>query len=508
MYLKKTAVNFDLLDRPVIKLLLYKISVICYLLICNIPLPAQTSSQNVDNFLKARMKYYKIPGMQVAIIKDGRIIKNSAYGTANIPFSIAVTPNTIFPINSMTKCFTGVVLMKLVENRQVKLDDTVADYLTNLPQVWRKITIKQLLTHTSGLPDIIDGDTGKMIAQGEDSIALAKVKSLPMRFTPGERSQYNQTNYVLLGQIIEKLSKKTFITYVAEHEFIPAQMLQTNFGDSFDVIKNMTETYSYKFNRNDLWKPTDLPTRVFEEFAILTRPASGINSTAGDLAKWLIDLTNGKFITPKSLETMWTPALHNDGTIAPRGLGWSVKQNKKHPVVYGTGGMRSAMYYYPEDKIGIIILTNLRGANPERIIEQLAGFYISDLNPYLGAGLSPDLKLLHSELLKNSYTKTLETYQELQLKDKAFKISEAAMNDWGYTLLHIGRKKEAIEIFSLNTKLYPNSGNTYDSLGEAYSNLGNKSMALKNYRLSLKYAPENTNAKQQIKILEKQINTP
>lgn len=114
--------------------------------------------------------------MQVAIIKDGRIIKNSAYRTANIPFNIPVTPNTIFPINSMTKCFTGVALMKLVENRQVKLDDNVADYLTNLPQVWRKITIKQMLTHTSGLPDIVDGDTGKMIAQGEDSIALAKVK--------------------------------------------------------------------------------------------------------------------------------------------------------------------------------------------------------------------------------------------------------------------------------------------------------------------------------------------
>ena len=106
----------------------------------------------------------------------------------------------------MTKCFTGVALMKLVENRQVKLDDNVADYLTNLPQVWRKITIKQMLTHTSGLPDIVDGDTGKMIAQ-EKTVLLWQSKSLPMRFTPGERSQYNQTNYVLLGQIIEKLSK-------------------------------------------------------------------------------------------------------------------------------------------------------------------------------------------------------------------------------------------------------------------------------------------------------------
>lgn len=116
----------------------------------------------------------------------------------------------------------------------------------------------------------------------------------------------------------------------------------------------MTETYSYKFNRNDLWKPTDLPTRVFEEFAILTRPAAGINSTAGDLAKWLIDLTNGKLITPKSLETMWTPALHNDGTTAPRGLGWSVKQNKQHPLVYGTGECVPQCIIIRKIKLGLL----------------------------------------------------------------------------------------------------------------------------------------------------------
>lgn len=505
MPLKEISKNIDMKSCSAIISIIYRIGIIFSILIYNTPVFAQNSSQQVDSFLKAKMKYNRIPGIQVAIIKNGKIIKLAAYGTANIPFKIPVTVNTLFPINSMTKCFTGTALMKLIENRQLKLDDYASVYLGNLPEPWRKITIKQLLTHTSGLPDIVDGDTGKMIVPGEDTIALEKVKTLPMRFAPGEKSEYNQTNYVLLGQIVEKLSKKPFTTFITEQEFVPANMLQTNFGDSFDVINNMTESYSYKFNRNGLWKRSNQLTRVFEEFSILTRPAAGINSTAKELANWLIQLTEGKFIDHKSLEIMWTPALHNNGTTAPRGLGWSVSSRKQHSFVYGSGGMRSAMYYYPEDKIGFIILTNLRGANPEKIIEQLAGFYIPELHPYIGTDLPPALGLLHTELLKTKYTNSKEIYKELQLKDSQFNISEASLNDWGYTLLHIGYTKQAIEIFNLNTQLYPSSGNTYDSLAEAYESSGNKLMALKNYRRSLEYSPDNTNAKEQIKLLDKQI---
>ena len=504
MSLKEISENIDMKGHSAIISLMYRVGVI-FILIYSTSAFTQNLSQQVDSFLKAKMKYSRIPGMQVAIIKNGKIIKLAAYGTANIPFNIPVTVNTLFPINSMTKCFTGTALVKLIENGQIKLDDYASVYLSNLPESWHRITIKQLLTHTSGLPDIVDGDTGKMIVPGEDTIALEKVKTLPIRFAPGEKSEYNQTNYVLLGQIIEKLSKKPFTSFVTEQEFVPANMRQTNFGDSFDVIKNMTESYSYKFNRNGLWKRSSQITRVFEEFSILTRPAAGINSTAKELADWLIHLTEGKFIDQKSLKIMWTPSLHNNGTTAPRGLGWSVSLRKQHPFIYGSGGMRSAMYYYPEDKIGFIILTNLRGANPEKLIEQLAGFYIPELHPYTGTGLPPALGLLHTELLKTKYTKSKEIYKKLKLKDSQFNLSEASLNDWGYTLLHIGYMKQAIEIFSLNTQLYPSSGNTYDSLAEAYESSGNKLMALKNYRRSLEYSPENTNAKEQIKLLDKQI---
>lgn len=465
----------------------------------------QNSNPPIDSFLKARMKYYNIPGMQVAIIKDGKIVKLGAYGIANIPFKIPVTNNTLFPINSMTKCFTGVAIMKLTESGQLDLNQTVSHYLGKLPEAWQTITIKQLLSHTSGLPDIVNGDTGKMIAEGEDTLALNNVKTMPMRFSPGQKSEYNQTNYVLLGLIIEKLSKKPYSTFIREQQFIPAHLKLTDFGDSFDVISNMAETYSYNFHRNGLWKRSNHLTRVFEEFAMLTRPAAGINSTAEELAKWLVNLTQGKFINSESTELMWTPTRHNDGTPAPRGLGWSVLKRNEHIAVYGSGGMRAALYYYPQDRLGIVILTNLRGANPEKIIEQLAGLYIPELHPFTGIGLSPTLQLLHSQLLKTGYTNAEVTYKEFQQKDIQFKISEAAMNDWGYTLLDIGRVKEAIEIFNLNTKIYPDSGNTYDSLAEAYIASGNKSMALKNYRRSLEYSPENANAKEQIKKLERQI---
>ncbi len=470
--------------------------------LCCIKGYAQKKPDNIDDFLKGTMKYHSIPGMQIAVIKGGKIVKSGAYGMANIAFSAPVTARTLFPINSATKCFTGVAVMQLVEAGKIKLDHAAAIYLKNLPETWQSITIRQLLTHTSGLPDIVDGDTGKMIAEGFDSVALEKVKLLPLRFKAGEKSEYNQTNYVLLGQIIDLLSGKLFTEFFQQGQFIPAGMKQTCFGDSYDVIGGMAQSYSFTYNRNGLWRRSSKPKHVFEEFALIIRAAAGINSTADELANWMIALRNGNLISKSALDTLWTPAYHNDGTIAPRSLGWSVILREQHPAIAGSGGMRSALYYYPADDVGVIVLTNLRGANPEKFIDQVAGYYIPALHPYTGTGLQPAASRIHKELIKQGFNKASIVYSGFLTRDSAFKLSESAVNEWGYMLLQTRHLKEAIEVFKLNVQLYPKSANTYDSLAEAYLASGNKEMAIKNYHRVLELKPDNTDVKEQIRLLE------
>lgn len=468
----------------------------------NMTVLGQPQKNNIDVFLKGIMSYYGIPGMQIAVIKQGKIVYLSAYGLANVPFSVPVTAKTLFPINSATKCFTGTAIMQLVEAGKINLDDAAEKYLKDLPEEWRKITVKQLLTHTSGLPDIVDGNKGTMIAEGEDSIALAKVKKLPMRFLPGEKSEYNQTNYVLLGQMIERISGKPYTSFIEQGQFVPANMKQSRFGDSHDVLPGLSEVYSNNYNRNGLWKRSSELKRVFEEFAIITRPAAGINSTAEELAQWMVALLSGKFINKTSLNTMWTPAFHNDGSPAPRSLGWSVSGKGQHPAVSGSGGMRSAFSYYPNEDLGVIILTNLRGASPEKFIEQVAGFYIPQLHPYTGNALQSAAKTMHQQLLKKGFGKIADVYTDLKQKDADFKLSESAVNEWGYMLLQTGHTDEAIEVLKFNIKLYPGSVNVYDSLGEAYMTKGNKEKAIENYTRCLQLQPENENAKKQLRILQ------
>ncbi|WEK18263.1 MAG: serine hydrolase [Candidatus Pedobacter colombiensis] len=470
-------------------------------LLFNMAALGQSVKNNIDIFLKGIMNYYGIPGMQVAVIKQGKIIHLSAYGLANVQFSVPVTAKTLFPINSATKCFIGIAIMQLVEAGKIKLDDVAEKYLNDLPEEWRKITVKQLLTHTSGLPDIVDGNSGKMIAEGEDSIALVQVKKLPIHFLPGERSEYNQTNYVLLGLMIEHISGTPFTSFIEQGQFVPANLTQSRFGDSHDVIPGLSEAYSYTYNRNGLWRRSSELKRVFEEFALITRPAAGINSAAGEIAQWMIALLGGKFINKTSINIMWTPVYHNDGSLAPRALGWSVSGKGQHPAVSGSGGMRSAFSYYPNEGLGVIILTNLRGANPERFIEQVAGFYIPQLHPYTGNALQPAAKAIHQQLLEKGFGKIANVYADLRQKDAEFKLSEYAVNDWGYMLLHTGHIDEAIEVLKLNVQLYSGSVNVYDSLGEAYMVAGNKKKAIENYTRCLQLQPGNEHAKKQLRVL-------
>ena len=338
---------------------------------------ATTLDDSLRRYLRTEMAERKIPGMQVAIVRGRRLVFRGAFGVANLQHALPVTDSTVFSINSATKAFTGVAIMQLVERGEVDLAAPIAQYLDSLPAAWQLVTIRQLLAHVSGIPDVLDG-SGDLVKGESEADALARVAPIPMQFFTGERFSYNQTNYLLLGRVIRKFTGLSFPNFAAQQQFDVAGMRQTGFGDSRNVIRNKSQSYRY------VPVPQDTALRqlanVFEEFPDYLRTAAGINSTADDIARWIIALQNGTLLKrPGSLQAMWTVPNWTNGKPNWWALGWPAITRPKHRAVGGIGGGRSAFFVYPDDDLAIVVLTNLAGASPEDFIDGLASFYLPGL---------------------------------------------------------------------------------------------------------------------------------
>jgi CubicO group peptidase (beta-lactamase class C family) len=462
----------------------------------------QSSTQDsIDVFLKNQMERRHIPALQVAIARDGKIIKNATYGVANLEHRIPATNESIFSINSITKAFVGVAVMQLAEEGKLKITDPLSVYLDSLPATWQQITLQQVLTHSSGLPDMLDADE-QVMGHGDEATALGMVSKLPMEFKAGEKFRYNQTGYVLLGKIITKLGGMHFTKFIEEKQFAVAGMKLTRFGDSYDVIPNYAGQYTMTRQVGDSFVRSKTPGIGYMQFPVFFRTAAGIQSTATDMANWIIALKGGKLLKEKaSLETLWTPGTLNNGKIGGfsqylngYALGWPTVSRAEHPAVAPVGGGRSALFVYRKDDLSIVLLTNLMGANPEKLIDELAGYYIPEMHEANGFGLPANVKILRAELLKQGFKNPTQVVSSLKKSNPSFNLGENDLNAWGYQLLSEKKPDEALSIFKLNVSLYRQSANAYDSLAETLELMGNKKDALLNYKKSLALNPDNKSA--------------
>lgn len=461
-------------------------------------------SDSIDVFVKNEMRSRRIPGLQLAIVKNGKIIKTGHYGLSNIQDSVAVDSRTLFSINSITKAFTGVAIMQLVEAGKLNLSAPVSTYLTDLPEKWNKVTILQLLSHTSGIPDVIDEEEATLISQYGLEASWKQAVALPMVFEPGEMFSYNQTNYLLLGRIVDKLSGMPFTEFITKGQLAKVGMpntIRAGFGATKEVIAHSADSYQYRKGKL---------CNMFFSFDYPLQTAAGMSSTATEMAKWIITLQNNQLLKEKgSLITLWTPAKLNNGKTggfsrAMNGyaVGWPVMAREQHSAITPVGGGRSAVFVYPDDNLSIIVLTNLSGGSPEGFIDEIAGFYIPDMKESNGFGLSASIKLLRNELEKTGYKNAIKGFEKLKKANTGFELEEEEVNNWGYKLIKQKRIKDALEIFKLNVHLYPKSGNAFDSLGETYAELGEKELAIKNYEYSFKLDSKNANAQKQIERLK------
>ncbi|MES2653312.1 MAG: serine hydrolase [Bacteroidota bacterium] len=464
-------------------------------------------SDSIDVFVKGKMSQHSIPGLQLSVVKGGEIVKQTVYGLANLEHAIPANSQTLFSINSITKAFVGVAIMQLSEEGKLNVNDPISKYLDSLPISWQKLTLKQLLSHTSGVPDIIDED--EMVFGGGERAAWKRVTALPIVFTPGEKFMYNQAGYVVVGKIITKLSGMHFTKFIIERQFKTAGMERTRFGDSYDVVPNSAGAYTmYKMVDGDFIR-NRTPGISYIQFPEFYRTAAGIMSTAEEMGKWIIALKDGRLLKQKSsIETLFTPALLNSGKISGfnaltngYALGWPTVTRDEHPAVGPVGGGRNALFVYLKDDLSIVILTNLMGSNPERLIDEIAGFYINEMHEANGFGLPIGVKKLRLEMLRNGFKDALSVAKALKVAEPLIDLDEQALNGWGYQLMAQKQIDRSLAIFKLNTQLYPNSANTFDSLGELYEVMENKADALISYKRVLALDPGHKNAAERIKAL-------
>jgi CubicO group peptidase (beta-lactamase class C family) len=459
---------------------------------------SKPDSNAIDVFLRKHIQERRITGFQVAVVQHGELVLSKSYGLANVQDNIPVTNRSIFPINSCTKAFTGVAIMQLVEEGKIDLSSPVSRYLDGLPQAWQSVTIRQLLTHVSGLPDInriLNSGTYGLGGISTEEAAFAKIQTYPMDFPTGTQFSYNQTNYLLLGKIIDKLRGKPFAQVYQEKQFDVVGMPGTGFGDSRDIIPGMVQSYRYVTSLDGKALGQEKLITNYAEFPPMRRTASGMNSTAEDMVRWIVALQQGKLFKAKeSLKTLWTTGTYNNGNPTQWALGWIVKLRPGHDAVVITGGTRSAMYVYPNDDLAIVALTNLAGSYPEEFVDELAGFF----NPAIPS--SDPITALRIQLEKHGFDQATTAFDNLKQTNPAFQPTENDLNDWGYRLLNgQGKPEDALEIFKLIVNQYPDSWNAYDSLGEALLKNGKKDDARSMYQKSITLNPNNQNGK---KVLE------
>jgi CubicO group peptidase (beta-lactamase class C family) len=340
------------------------------LLLCDV---ASVRADSVDDYLRSEMAKRHIPGASVAVIRDGKVLLARGYGQANVELSVPATTDSVFKLASLTKPFTATAIMMLVEEGKISLDGRIAEHLTNLPSQWSRVTVRQALSHTSGLVDYLRvpgwswRSSWRLDLTPDEFIKFASEAS--PSFAPGAEIKYSNTGFYLLGMLIEKVSGKTYGQFLAERIFQPLLMTATRRDTLTNIVPNRASGYVFSDGalRNAEYTSE---TWAYAE--------GGIISTISDLAKWDAALYTEKLVKRSSLEQMWTPARLNGGGPAiigdngagkPNyyGLGWYISQQRGRKIILHPGdkpGFSSTFTRFVDDKLTIVVLCNNSSGSP------------------------------------------------------------------------------------------------------------------------------------------------
>jgi CubicO group peptidase (beta-lactamase class C family) len=326
----------------------------------------------VDNYVRAEMTKQRIPGLAMLVSRGGQVIRAQGYGLANVELQVPVKPETIFQSGSVGKQFTATAVMMLVEEGKIGLEDPLTKYFPDAPPSWKKVTIRELLSHTAGFTDYPKSfDMRRDYTEAEQ---LKIVESIPLAFAPGTSWSYSNLGFLTIGILIHKVTGEFYGDFLQERIFRPLDMQTTRIISEADIVPNRSAGYRLVKGelKNQEWvSPT-----------VNTTADGSLYFSIMDLAKWDVALYTEKLLKRSSLDEMWTVAKLNNGqpNSGHYGFGWFVVTKNGHRVVEHEGawqGFETQISRYVDDKLTVVVLTNLDDAKPEVFADRVAEMYLS-----------------------------------------------------------------------------------------------------------------------------------
>jgi len=321
------------------------------------------------------MARQRIPGLSMAVLRGDSIILARGWGEANVEHRVPASDSTIYQSGSVGKQFTSALVLRLVGDNRLGLDDPIRRWLPEGPSRWGRVTVRQLLTHTSGIPDYADSTLDYRRDYTEDDLVRLAAR-LPPLFEPGARWSYSNTGYLLLGVIIHRITGTFYGDLLRSQVFGPLGMRTARIISESDIVPNRADGYRLVEGR--------LEHQEWVAPSLNTTADGSLYLTVLDLARWAVGLNHLRFPGAEGLRQSWTPVRLNDGGTYPYGFGWSLDQQRGFPRIGHTGswqGFKTSIQRYPEQNLTVIAMANLAEARPEAITLAVAGILEPALRP-------------------------------------------------------------------------------------------------------------------------------
>ncbi len=337
---------------------------------------AAVAADDIDTYVGGFIKRHNIPGMAIAVVKDGKLVKAAGYGMANLELSVPADKDSLFEIGSISKQFTAEAVMMLVEEGTLALGDPVSKYLPDAPAAWAKITIANLLTHTSGLRDWEAAGILSYRREYSPKEYIDLIAAQPLDFQPGAHWAYTNSSYPLLGLVIERVSGKPFEQFVTERIFRAAAMPTARFRHPEQIVPGRAS--GYVDVKGELRNGEPLRPGIIA-------PNGGIMASAIDMAAWDAALFSGRLLKPATVQQMMSMVRLNDNTTGASGMAWFADDFHGHPFALHNGstlgGYSAVVYHYTKDKLGIAVLCNIDRWNAVNVAAQhIAGLVVPGIS--------------------------------------------------------------------------------------------------------------------------------
>lgn len=462
---------------------------------------AQTKAAKIDAIVRQYVDNKQFNGT-VLVAEKGQVIFKKGYGMANMEWAIANTPDTKFRLGSITKQFTAMLIMQLVEQGKLELAEPITTYLPDYPKATgSKITTHHLLTHTSGLPNYTN------IPKFFETLSrdpftptefLKKFQDMPLDFEPGSKFSYSNSGYFLLGALIEKVTGKPYAQVLQEGILTPLQLRDTGYDLFAPIMPKRAAGYEKAGGNyvNAAYLDMSIPYA-----------AGSLYSTIEDLYKWDQALYTDKLLSAAGKATMFTP--FKDGYAYGWGVGKTKVGERKDSLLVishggGINGFNTLITKAPQDKQLVVLLNNTGGAPLNDMQRNI--FRILYDQP-VETPKKPIAGVLRQSVLTDPVA-TVRLKFAAWKADKAYNLNEQEINALGYELLQSKKLPEAIAVFDLNAEAFPTSYNAYDSRGEAYMAAGDKVQAIRDYKKSIELNPRNTGGIAKLGELGEKVTIP